>query len=74
MQWQTSLNNAEADLNNLNNQFDENKKKIEESGKEMGNLGDVVNGLTSKLGIQLPDSMKSSMNAMGSLDASSLAP
>lgn len=73
MQWQTSLNNAEADLNNLNNQFDENKKKIEESGKEMGNLGDVVNGLTSKLGIQLPDSMKSSMNAMGSLDASSLA-
>ena len=73
MQWQASLNNAEADLNNLNNQFDGNKKKIEESGKEMGNLGDVVNGLTSKLGIQLPDGMKSSMNAMGSLDASSLA-
>ncbi len=73
MQWQTSLNNAEAELNNLNNQFDENEQKIAESGKEMGNLGDVVNGLTSKLGIQLPDSMKSSMNAMGSLDASSLA-
>ena len=73
MQWQTSLNNAEAELNNLNNQFDENKQKIADSGKEMGNLGDVVNGLTSKLGIQLPDGMKSSMNAMGSLDASSLA-
>lgn len=73
MQWQASLNNAEADLNNLNNQVDENKQKIADSGKEMGNLGDVVNGLTSKLGIQLPDGMKSSMNAMGSLDASSLA-
>lgn len=73
MQWQTSLNNAEAELNNLNNQFDENKQKIADSGKEMGNLGDIVNGLTSKLGIQLPDGMKSSMNAMGSLDASSLA-
>lgn len=73
MQWQTSLNNAEAELNNLNNQFDENKQKIADSGKEMGNLGDVVNGLTSKLGIQLPGSMKSSMNAMGSLDAQSLA-
>ena len=73
MQWQTSLNNAEAELNNLNNQLDENKQKIADSGKEMGNLGDVVNGLTSKLGIQLPNSMKSSMNAMGSLDASSLA-
>lgn len=73
MQWQTSLNNAEAELNNLNNQFDENKQKIADSGKAMGNLGDVVNGLTQKLGIQLPDGMKSSMNAMGSLDASSLA-
>lgn len=73
MQWQASLNNAEAELNNLNNQLDENKQKIADSGKEMGNLGDVVNGLTSKLGIQLPDGMKSSMNAMGSLDASSLA-
>lgn len=73
MQWQTSLNNAEADLNSLNNQVDENKQKIADSGKEMGNLGDVVNGLTSKLGIQLPNSMKSSMNAMGSLDAQSLA-
>lgn len=73
MQWQASLNNAEAELNNLNNQLDENKQKIADSGKEMGNLGDVVNGLTSKLGIQLPEGMKSSMNAMGSLDASSLA-
>lgn len=71
--WQVSLNNAEAELNNLNNKFDENKQKIADSGKEMGNLGDVVNGLTSKLGIQLPDGMKSSMNAMGSLDAQSLA-
>lgn len=73
MQWQASLNNAEAELNNLNNQLDENKQKIDDSSKEMGNLGDVVNGLTSKLGIQLPDGMKSSMNAMGSLDAQSLA-
>lgn len=73
MQWQASLNNAEAELNNLNNQVDENNQKIAESEKGMGNLGDVVNGLTSKLGIQLPDGMKSSMNAMGSLDAQSLA-
>lgn len=73
MQWQASLNNAEAELNNLNNQVDENNQKIAEAEKGMGNLGDVVNGLTSKLGIQLPDGMKSSMNAMGSLDTQSLA-
>ena len=35
----------------------------EDAEKGMGNLGDVVNGLTSKLGIQLPDSMKSRKGA-----------
>lgn len=45
----------------------------EEAGKGMGNLGDVVNGLTSKLGIQLPDSMKSSMNGMLQLDTTTVA-
>ena len=73
MQWQASLNNAEAELNNLNNQVDENNQKIAESEKGMGNLGDVVNGLTSKLGIQLPDSMKTSMNGMLQLDTTTVA-
>lgn len=72
MQWQTSLNNAEAELNNLNNKLDENKEKVEESGKENGNLGDVVGGLTEKFGIKLPEGMQKSMNSMGSLNASSV--
>lgn len=45
----------------------------EEAGKGMGNLGDVVNGLTSKLGIQLPDSMKTSMNGMLQIDTTTVA-
>ena len=45
----------------------------EEAGKGMGNLGDVVNNLTSKLGIQLPDSMKTSMNGMLQLDTTTVA-
>jgi hypothetical protein len=80
LRWEKELNNAEAELYKLNGQLKNNKEQIEDTttatedaGQSMGNLGDVVNGLTSKLGIQLPDSMKSSMNAMGSLDASSLA-
>lgn len=72
MQWQTSLNNAEAELNNLNNKLDENKAKIEESGKETGNLGDVVSGLTEKFGIKLPEGMQKSMNSMGSLNTTSV--
>lgn len=73
MQWQTSLNDAEANLNKLNSEVEENKKKIEESGNEMTGLGDIVNGLTQKFGIQLPDSMKTTMNGMAGLNASSLA-
>jgi hypothetical protein len=79
LRWEKELNNAEAELYKLNGQLKNNTEQIEDTttatedaGQSMGNLGDVVNGLTSKLGIQLPDGMKSSMNAMGSLDASSL--
>lgn len=78
--WQKALYNAETELYKLNGQLKSNTEQVEDTTdatedaeQSMGNLGDVVNGLTSKLGIQLPDSMKSSMNAMGSLDASSLA-
>ena len=80
LRWEKELNNAEAELYKLNGQLKNNTEQVEDTttatedaGQSMGNLGDVVNGLTSKLGIQLPDGMKSSMNAMGSLDASSLA-
>lgn len=80
LRWEKELNNAEAELYKLNGQLKNNTEQIEDTttatedaGQSMGNLGDVVNGLTSKLGIQLPESMKSSMNAMGSLDAQSLA-
>ena len=80
LRWEKELNNAETELYKLNGQLKNNTEQIEDTTtatedaeKSMGNLGDVVNGLTSKLGIQLPESMKSSMNAMGSLDTSSLA-
>lgn len=80
LRWEKELNNAEAELYKLNGQLKNNTEQVEDTttatedaGQSMGNLGDVVNGLTSKLGIQLPDSMKSSMNAMGNLDTSALA-
>ena len=80
LRWEKELNNAEAEIYKLNGQLKNNTEQIEDTTtatedaeQSMGNLGDVVNGLTSKLGIQLPDGMTSSMNAMGSLDAQSLA-
>nr|DAG85142.1 MAG TPA: tail tape measure [Caudoviricetes sp.] len=80
LRWEKELNNAEAEIYKLNGQLKNNTEQVEDTttatedaGQSMGNLGDVVNGLTSKLGIQLPDGMKSSMNAMGNLDTSALA-
>ena len=68
-----AADNFSDGLSDLSERTGETEEALINSNKEMGNLGDVVNGLTSKLGIQLPDGMKSSMNAMGSLDAQSLA-
>lgn len=68
-----AADNFSDGLSDLSERTGETEDALVNSNKEMGNLGDVVNGLTSKLGIQLPDGMKSSMNAMGSLDAQSLA-
>lgn len=68
-----AADNFSDGLSDLSERTGETEEALVNSNKEMGNLGDVVNSLTSKLGIQLPDGMKSSMNAMGSLDAQSLA-
>lgn len=73
MKWQTSLNNAEAELARLNNTVAENNEKMRESEKETGNLGDITEKLTQKFGISLPDGMKKSLNGMGELDAQSIA-
>lgn len=68
-----AADNFSDGLSDLSERTGETEEALVNSNKEMGNLGDVVNGLTSKLGIQLPDGMKSSMNAMVRLDTQSLA-
>lgn len=73
MKWQTSLNNAEAELARLNNTVAENNEKMRESENETGNLGDITEKLAQKFGISLPDGMKKSLNGMGALDAQSIA-
>ena len=78
--WQKALYNAETELYKLNGQLKSNAEQVEdtadateEAEQSMGNLGDVVNGLTSKFGIQLPDSLKTSMNSMMQIDTTTLA-
>lgn len=73
MQWQTSLNNAEAELNKLSSELDENKEKIEESGKKTTGLGDALEDVAGKLGINLPDGASKALNALNDVSASTAA-
>lgn len=79
--WQTTLNNAEAELAKMEQQLQSNTEALSdatsgldtldgglldttESGK---GLGDILNDLTGKLGINLPEGATSTLNSMVSL-------
>lgn len=79
--WQTTLNNAEAELAKMEQQLQSNTEALSdassgldtldgglldttESGK---GLGDVLNDLTGKLGVNLPEGATSTLNSMVSL-------
>lgn len=73
MKWQVSLNNAEAELNDLNSELSANQKAIENSGKSFVGLGDAVDEITQKLGINLPAGAQKAVNGIGKVSASSVA-
>ena len=84
--WQISLNNAQKDLIKLerelnsNNEALENNKKAtadltaaqNDSTQECKNLGDVLDELTGKFGIDLPDGMKNSISGLGNISTKAL--
>lgn len=73
MKWQVSLNNAEAELNDLNGELSANQKAIESSGGSFVGLGDAVDAVTQKLGISLPAGAQKAVNGIGKVSASSVA-
>lgn len=84
--WQISLNNAQKDLIKLerelnsNNEALKNNKKAtadltaaqNDSTQEGKNLGDVLDELTGKFGIDLPDGMKNSISGLGNISTKAL--
>ena len=81
--WQQQVNKATASLNEMERELKENNtaidasnKKTEELGKKQGDakenslgLGEALNGLTSKLGITLPEGVRGSLDSVAKLDA-----
>ena len=79
--WQTSLNNAQAELVKMERELTANSDAMEKNNEDLSNLdegfddtigsgkglGDVLDDLTGKLGINLPEGATSTLNSMVSL-------
>ena len=82
MNWQTSLNQAEADLIRMNRELENNRDAVREaaeateegtkrfrlfSGEAQG-LGDVIDKLGGRFGVNLPSGIQESLNGLGKID------
>lgn len=72
-QWATRLNDAQTELINLSRGLRENEAAIESEDAAMTGLGDTVQGLASKLGIQLPEGTTKALNGVKGLSAGTVA-
>lgn len=78
-QWRVSLNNEQAQLLKLEQQMKDNTDAIENYGKAQeevqentSGLGDVIQTLADKAGIQLPQGLTKAANGMGSVNTAAL--
>ena len=81
--WKVSLNNAEAELVKMERELRDNQEAVEEAAKAYDDmsyalgdsekagksLGEMVEGLAGKLGVDLPDGAKEALDALGDVDA-----
>lgn len=80
--WQTTLNNAEAELAKMEQQLQANTEALSDASSGLDTfdgglndttesskgLGDVLSDLTGKLGVNLPEGATNALNSMTSLD------
>ena len=72
-EWQIKLNNAEAAQYDLEASIRENNEALQGEEEVMQGLGDTVNDLAGKLGIQLPEGATKALNGMKGLSAGTVA-
>lgn len=72
-EWQIKLNNAEAAQYDLEASIRENNEAMQGEDATMQGLGDTVNDLAGKLGIQLPEGATKALNGMKGLSAGTVA-
>ena len=79
-EWQIKLNDAEAAQAKLEHAIEENNDAIKAQGqaldgenKQMISLGDAVDQVAGKLGVNLPDGAKKALDGMKGMSAGSVA-
>lgn len=78
-QWRVSLNNEQAQLLKLEQQMKDNTKALEDyedaqgdAQENLSGLGDVIQSLADKVGIQLPQGLTKTANGMGSVSTAAI--
>ena len=71
--WLTQLNNAEAAEFELTHAIEENDAALKGEDATMQGLGNTVQSLADKFGVQLPDGAKKALDGMGSFSAGTAA-
>ena len=72
-EWTIKLNNAEAAQYDLERSIKENTAALKGETTEMVGLGDGIDDLAGKIGINLPDAAKKALNGMGEFSAGAVA-
>ena len=72
-EWQIKLNNAEAAMFDLEHSIKDNNDALQSQGEAMTSLSGTVEGLASKLGVQLPAGAQSALSAIESMSKGSAA-
>lgn len=72
MKWQASLNNAEAQVYNTEAAIRANTEAMEQAGKSGEGLGTILDSISSKLGINVPDGAKKALDGIGNFSAKSV--
>ena len=71
--WQEKLIKAETDLQKTENALRQASDALDDTNEHALKLGDALDSLAGKFGLNLPDNMRETLNGMVNLDAGSVA-
>lgn len=73
MEWQVSLNKAQAELARMNTALAENEEAMEQAGKTTASVTDIINSFTKTVGINVPPALQGMVDKLDGMSASGAA-